>query len=97
MAGKRDLAALVSKAADISFEGADRLVHGVFEIIKDHLACGETVLISGFGRFVVRQKHTRAGRHPQTGERLLLPARRVLTFRASPAPCSSGAWPPARK
>jgi integration host factor subunit alpha len=63
-------------------ESAD-LVETVFSIIKDTLADGEKVKISGFGNFVVRQKNERKGRNPQTGEEIRLPARRVLTFKPS--------------
>ena len=47
------------------------------------LAQGEKVKISGFGNFVVREKHARKGRNPQTGQEILLEARRVLTFKPS--------------
>jgi integration host factor subunit alpha len=62
---------------------AAELVEKVFEIIKDTLAEGEKVKISGFGNFVVREKNARKGRNPQTGQEILLDARRVLTFKPS--------------
>ena len=55
----------------------------VFEIMKETLAEGEKVKISGFGNFVVREKNARKGRNPQTGQEILLDARRVLTFKPS--------------
>ena len=57
------------------------LVEKVFETIKDTLARGEKVKVSGFGNFVVRPKNARKGRNPQTGEEIRLEARRVLTFK----------------
>jgi integration host factor subunit alpha len=63
-------------------ESAD-LVEKVFEIIKETLRDGEKVKISGFGNFVVREKNARKGRNPQTGEEIVLEARRVLTFKPS--------------
>jgi len=63
-------------------ESAD-LVETVFSVIKDTLASGQKVKISGFGNFVVREKNARKGRNPQTGEEILLGARRVLTFKPS--------------
>ena len=63
-------------------ESAD-LVEKVFEIIKQTLEAGEKVKISGFGNFVVREKNARKGRNPQTGEEIVLEARRVLTFKPS--------------
>jgi len=58
-------------------------VEKVFDSIKETLAKGEKVKISGFGNFVVRCKNSRKGRNPQTGEEILLEARRVLTFKPS--------------
>jgi len=59
------------------------LVEKVFQTIKETLAEGEKVKISGFGNFVVRPKNARKGRNPQTGQEILLDARRVLTFKPS--------------
>jgi integration host factor subunit alpha len=59
------------------------IVEQVFQIIKETLADGEKVKISGFGNFVVREKNARKGRNPQTGQEILLEARRVLTFKPS--------------
>ena len=60
---------------------ADELVELVFETMKEMLGRGENVRISGFGNFVLRNKRERPGRNPQTGEPLVLAARRVLTFK----------------
>ena len=59
------------------------LVETVFSAIKDTLAQGEKVKISGFGNFIVREKNARKGRNPQTGKEIRLEARRVLTFKPS--------------
>ena len=53
------------------------------EIIKSTLESGQDVLISGFGKFEVKDKHARKGRNPQTGTDLMLDARRVVTFKCS--------------
>ncbi len=63
-------------------EAAD-VVELVFEMMKDTLAEGEKIKISGFGNFVVRDKNPRPGRNPQTGEQIMIEARRVLTFKPS--------------
>ena len=63
-------------------EGMD-LVESVLSIIKDTLAEGETLKISGFGSFVAKEKNDRRGRNPQTGEEIIIGARRVLTFKPS--------------
>jgi integration host factor subunit alpha len=60
-----------------------QIVESFFEIIKGTLATGEDLLISGFGKFCVRQKNARRGRNPQTKEALILKARKVLVFKAS--------------
>jgi integration host factor subunit alpha len=58
-------------------------VRSVFEIIKKTLQNGESVLISGFGKFSVRNKNERRGRNPKTGERMILESRRVVAFKSS--------------
>ncbi|OGQ49539.1 MAG: integration host factor subunit alpha [Deltaproteobacteria bacterium RIFCSPLOWO2_02_FULL_47_10] len=63
-------------------ESAD-IVELVFDTIKDTLSKGEKIKVSGFGNFVVRQKRSRIGRNPQTGESIEITARKVLTFRPS--------------
>ena len=60
-----------------------RLVESALEIIKTSLSNGEDVLISGFGKFIVRKKEARRGRNPATGEDLTLEPRRVITFKCS--------------
>ena len=63
-------------------ESAD-LVEGVLGEIADSLVRGETVKISSFGSFQVRDKGERIGRNPKTGEEVPIAARRVLVFRPS--------------
>ena len=52
-------------------------------IIKQTLASGEDVKISGFGSFEVKQKRDRRGRNPQTGETITIESRRVISFKTS--------------
>lgn len=59
------------------------LAESLLEIIKKALENGEDVLISGFGKFCVKDKRKRRGRNPQTGEDLMLGERRVVTFKCS--------------
>jgi integration host factor subunit alpha len=59
------------------------VVERLFEIIKGTLEIGENILVSGFGKFVVREKAARRGRNPQTTEDLHLRARRVVIFKTS--------------
>jgi integration host factor subunit alpha len=59
------------------------IVETLLEIIKGTLASGEDVLVSGFGRFNVREKKERKGRNPATGEDMMLNPRKVVTFKCS--------------
>jgi len=58
-------------------------VETILELIKSTLASGDDVLISGFGKFCVKEKLERRGRNPATGEDMILGPRRVVTFRCS--------------
>ena len=80
---KADIVEHIYERVGFSKKESAELVERVFDIIKDTLAKGEKVKISGFGNFVVREKNARKGRNPQTGEEIRLDARRVLTFKPS--------------
>ena len=62
---------------------ATQFYETTMEIIKKTLESGESVLISGFGKFEVKDKHTRKGRNPATGNDLTLGAKRVVRFKNS--------------
>ena len=59
------------------------LFESLLEIVKSSLTDGEDVLISGFGKFCVKDKRERRGRNPATGNDMMLDKRRVVTFRCS--------------
>jgi integration host factor subunit alpha len=59
------------------------LVETLLEIIKKALESGDDVLISGFGKFCVKEKRERRGRNPSTGKDMMMKPRKVLTFRCS--------------
>jgi integration host factor subunit alpha len=73
---------LVSKKLFRKGESA-HFIENLFELMRQSLEQGEDVLITGFGKFCVREKPDRVGRNPKTGEPLPLPSRRVVTFRCS--------------
>jgi integration host factor subunit alpha len=75
--------AIIYERVGLSRKETARAVDTLLEIIKDSLGRGEKVKISGFGSFVVTQKHARRGRNPQTGDPLIIESRYVLSFRAS--------------
>lgn len=58
-------------------------VEAILKLSKDTLISGSDLLLSGFGKFNVRDKNPRRGRNPKTGEELQLDARRVVTFHPS--------------
>lgn len=80
---KADIVERVYKEAGFSKKEAADLVDLVFKVVKETLSKGEKVKISGFGNFSIRDKATRVGRNPQTGDAMDISARRVLTFKPS--------------
>jgi integration host factor subunit alpha len=62
---------------------SSEMIETLLEIIKRSLESGEDVLISGFGKFCVKEKRERRGRNPATGEDMMLEPRRVVTFNCS--------------
>jgi len=61
------------------------MVDWILEFIKTTLQTGEPITIHGFGKFTVRKKRARQGRNPQTGEAVMISARRVLECRPPPS------------
>jgi integration host factor subunit alpha len=80
---KEHIAGSLQSRLGVSKPESSRLLESALEIIKSSLAGGDDVLISGFGKFIVRQKATRRGRNPATGEDMNLAPRRVVTFKCS--------------
>jgi integration host factor subunit alpha len=75
--------AVYEKVGGFSKKEAAEIVETVFNVIKQTLEKGEKIKISGFGNFLVRDKKDRMGRDPQRSVPILIPARRVLTFKPS--------------
>ena len=80
---RAELREAVHRETGLPQSEAAELVETVMETIAERLTAGETVGISGFGSFRVRDKGPREGRNPRTGEPAAIPARRVVTFRPS--------------
>jgi len=80
---KEHLISAVAEANGYHRNQAVELVETLLELIKSKLVSGEDVLISGFGKFCVREKRERRGRNPATGESMMLAPRRVVTFKWS--------------
>ncbi|MCK4488182.1 MAG: integration host factor subunit alpha [Desulfobacterales bacterium] len=80
---KADIISAISNHINISKAHSTQVTETLLEIIKRTLANGEDVLISGFGKFCVKEKNERQGRIPQTGEDIMLRSRRVVSFKCS--------------
>jgi integration host factor subunit alpha len=81
---KAELAGRLVEQWGMDKQDAKSLVDHFFEEIKTALQRGETVKLSGFGHFDLRDKNSRPGRNPKTGEVIPVTARRVVTFKMGP-------------
>ena len=80
---KKDIVEQVYTEVGFPRNQSVEIVESLLEIIKARLESGGDVLVSGFGKFCVKDKKERKGRNPATGEDKILPARRVVTFKCS--------------
>ena len=80
---KAELAELLFEQVGLNKREAKDMVDTFFGEIRDALERGESVKLSGFGNFQLRDKPQRPGRNPKTGEEIPISARRVVTFHAS--------------
>ena len=80
---KANLIDSVYEKSELQKQQSTSAVESLLEIMKRTLGSGEDILISGFGKFYVKEKNKRKGRNPHTGNGLILDARRVVTFKCS--------------
>lgn len=80
---KAEIAQIIHERVGLSKKESAQIVEVVLDEIKNTLEQGEDVKLSGFGHFIVRDKHARRGRNPKTGEDITISSRKVVTFRAS--------------
>jgi integration host factor subunit alpha len=80
---KADIVESVNNELGYPKNRCSELVETLLDIIKESLERGEDVLISGFGKFCLKEKKQRRGRNPATGDDLLLGERKVVTFKCS--------------
>ena len=80
---RSDLSEAVYREIGLSRNESSEMVETILDRIAEALVDGETVKISSFGTFAVRQKGARLGRNPKTGEEVPIDPRRVLVFRPS--------------
>ena len=81
---KVDIIAAIVDRTGFSINECHQIFDNIFDIMKSTLETGEQLKIAGFGVFIVKSKHLRKGRNPQTGDDLQIAPRKVLRFRASP-------------
>jgi integration host factor subunit alpha len=81
---KKNIAEALVSQVGMSNVQALEVVNEFFNQVKQNLALGNDVKISGFGNFVIREKSARPGRNPKTGEEVTISARKVVTFKAGP-------------
>jgi integration host factor subunit alpha len=80
---KADIAKSIHEQAGISETQAADLLEWVLALLTSTLHQGEPIIITGFGKFTVRSKGPRTGRNPRTGEAIIIPGRKVVTFHPS--------------
>lgn len=80
---KADLIESVYLKTGFSKKESAEIVEMVFDLIKTTLEAGEKIKIAGFGNFVVKDKATRRGRNPQTGDEIAISSRKILSFKPS--------------
>jgi len=80
---KATIAGQLQEQLDLPRQASEEIVETLLEIMKKTLESGDDVMISGFGKFKVKEKNARKGRNPATGKDLTLAPRRVVTFACS--------------
>ena len=80
---KQDIIELITESNGYPKSRSSDILETLLEIMKRTLESAEDVLVSGFGKFCVKEKKVRRGRNPSTGEDMMLEPRKVVTFRCS--------------
>ena len=82
---KADIAAEIAGRASLTKDQAKSAVNAVFEVIRDALANGDTVSVTGFGKFSTKSRPARTRRNPRTGESVAIAASKAPSFKAGKA------------
>ena len=80
---KADIVEKIQAGSGLSKKESVEMIEAILSMMKATLESGETLKISGFGSFIVKRKADRRGRNPQTGESIIIEARRILSFKPS--------------
>jgi DNA-binding protein HU-beta len=78
---KTELIDRVAKESDLSKSAAEQVVNSVFSAVAEAMKMGDKVTLVGFGTFSVSERAAREGRNPQTGEKITIPAKKVVKFK----------------
>jgi len=78
---KAELVERVAESTQLTKKHAEIIVNTVFKSIVDSLKAGEKIELRGFGSFRIRQRGSRIGRNPKTGEKVAVPAKRIPYFK----------------
>ncbi len=78
---KAELVSKMAEKAGISKANAEKALNAFMETVKETLAAGEKISLVGFGTFTVAERAEREGRNPQTGEKIKIPACKVVKFK----------------
>lgn len=79
---KDSLVEMIHNEVGLNKREAKELIESFFEEIKHGLESGNDIKLSGFGNFILRNKSSRPGRNPKTGEEVTISERRVVTFKS---------------
>ena len=82
---KAEMISTLAEKNELTKAQTERVFNSIFDLFKDELAKGNDVAISGFGSFKVSKRAAREGRNPQTNEKIKIPARKAVTFKAGSA------------
>lgn len=82
---KAEMINTLAEKNELTKAQTERVFNSIFDMFKDELAKGNDVAISGFGSFKVSKRAAREGRNPQTNEKIKIPARKAVTFKAGSA------------
>lgn len=82
---KAEMISSLAEKNELTKAQTERVFNSIFDMFKDELAKGNDIAISGFGSFKVSKRAAREGRNPQTNEKIKIPARKAVTFKAGSA------------
>lgn len=82
---KAEMISTLAEKNELTKAQTERVFNSIFDMFKDELAKGNDVAISGFGSFKVSKRAAREGRNPQTNEKIKIPVRKAVTFKAGSA------------